>query len=312
MNRRRFLRISATAFASATLFNPALAKKLKIEKFEWQGNVLGSNISFTILHYSKERAKFIVQKSIEEIKKLEKYFSIYQKDSLINKLNKQGFLENPPSQFQDLIKKSIVAGEKSEGYFDITVGSLWQDYNLDKKGVKYGTYKDIFIEKDKIFFKQKNINITLNGIAQGYITDQVKNIFFANGLKNSLLELGEIYALGNQSSKETGWNIALENGETNKIEKIINLKDRAVASSSNYGGYFSDKKNHIINPFNIKKTNMITVSVIANNATDADYISTAIIAIANKKKAQKIFKNFDIEIIFYTAKNSKSIVSNNI
>ena len=63
--------------------------------------------------------------------------------------------------------------------------------------------------------------ITLNGIAQGYITDRLAARLRDMGFEQVLIEAGEIYAL----SSDTPWRVGVAGSDRQ-------LADRAVATSS--------------------------------------------------------------------------------
>ena len=49
---------------------------------------------------------------------------------------------------------------------------------------------------------QNQSSITLNGIAQGWITDKITNLLIENGFTNTLVDFGESYAAGLYEEKK--------------------------------------------------------------------------------------------------------------
>jgi thiamine biosynthesis lipoprotein len=132
--------------------------------------------------------------------------------------------------------------------------------------------------------------LTLNGIAQGYITDKVGDLLKARGFVHVLVNLGEQLALG---PKWTGdaWIIAIADpaGQGRSITQIP-LQCGAVATSGGYGCRFDEAGNftHILDPrTGAAKCQWASVSVLADRATLADGLSTAL-AIAPPADARRL------------------------
>ena len=256
INRRRFIQILGAFGACTALPISVLANERAI--IEWDGISLGADSNIKLFHPDKDKAKKILSASLKEITRLEKIFSLYRDDSLIVELNKNGILKNPPKEFRELIEKSKYFGDITNGQFDITVQSLWNKSG----GTDLVDYKKIRIEED-IFFEKQGMQITLNGIAQGYITDKVTELLRNEGIDNALVSLGEKYALGSHP-QGGNWRIGVANSD-----KVIELNNQAIATSNN-------DIDHIYDPRSGKLAKKKQITVIADNATKADALSTAL------------------------------------
>ena len=315
ISKRRFLQIvGVTSIGFHSVLALAKNKLIKIKK---SGRLLGTDAQITIFCDSKEKGEIVLDKCFNEAKKLESMFSLYKNDSVISQLNKNGEIHNYPNQFRELIEIALRFSKISNGAFDITVQPLWKLYedfytNNDnankvikdseiKNALKKVNYKNIYIENKKIFFKDENMSITLNGIAQGYITDKVTEILSDFGISKTLVNMGEYRALGSKNNGES-WKIGIINpDQTWKISKILPLQNMSVATSGGYGHYFDSdiKAHHIFNPKSGKNDNFYkSVTVKAKTATIADGLSTTLFA-TNKKFHKQIINNFkNIEVIY--------------
>ena len=75
------------------------------------------------------------------------------------------------------------------------------------------------------------MSITLNGIAQGYITDKVTELLASFGISNTLVNMGEYRALGSKNNGED-WKIGIRNpDQTWKISQILPMQNMSVATS---------------------------------------------------------------------------------
>lgn len=293
-NRRRFIKI-AGYLAGATIlpgFTLTSNAPTAFKKYIWNGTSLGADMGFSLIHNDKTKATKIINKALNELKRLESYFNIYESNSVVSRLNKEGSIKSPPAEFLDLISKSIEFGDLTDGYFDITVQSTWNKENPNKSLVNY---KNIIVEDNSIYFKKRGMQITFNGIAQGYITDKIKDIFVEEGIENSLIELGEKYALGDSHKNINGWNVAIEGHN-----EVVALKNKAISTSSNNASYFQPNKNHILNPHTLKPENLFnSASIISDTATNADAISTAILSLNSLDRALKLVEHTSSKIFYW-------------
>lgn len=294
ISRRKFLSVSAICIGSQLL-----AKNIENKKITWEGIALGAPSTMTLYHHDISYAKSVLKKCELEIIRLENIFSLYRKNSSINQLNKNGYLNNPPKELLELITFSNLISKQTKGAFDISIQPLWQVYSkyhnnekILKQKVeevkKLVSYKNISFNEKQISFKEKNMAITLNGIAQGYISDQISQLLKKEGFTNVLVDLGEINALGQHPSKRD-WNISTP---YLKDLKYIPLNNKAMASSGAYGTRFNEKYHHLINAKKAVSVDYInSVTVVASSATLADVLATAI-AVSSKSRREKIMKTY--------------------
>jgi thiamine biosynthesis lipoprotein len=118
--------------------------------------------------------------------------------------------------------------------------------------------------------------ITLNGIAQGFITDKVVALLKSFGLEHALVNVGAIRAVGRPAGFEA-WPVHLDAAGTS--HKTVGLKDGSVATSDALGTTLdaSGSVSHIVDPRNGKPAPVLwrRMSVMHRSAALADGISTA-------------------------------------
>ncbi|MDC0933840.1 FAD:protein FMN transferase [Arcobacteraceae bacterium] len=310
ISRRKFLKITAVSLAIPFSSNLLLAST--VEKTIWEGKALGANANMTLFHEDPSYAKKTLNICLNEVKKMEKIFSLFDENSSISILNKQGFINNPPKELVQVLQFSHQISKNTKGAFDVTVQPLWNTHakffknnhsndnqNTEKlkksiqKAKKLISYKKLIIDEKKISFKKEGMKITLNGIAQGYITDKITNILKEKGFKNVLVDLGEINSIGGYNDKRD-WNIATP--YLNDRE-YITLNNMAVASSGGYGTKFNEKYHHLFDTKTGTSANHLkAVTVKAPNAMLADALSTAIyvMPVKESKKLKKVYPKVEI------------------
>jgi FAD:protein FMN transferase len=296
ISRRRVLRIVATAGVAAALPGKAFTKPLG--PVSWRGTALGADAAITLYHPDPEKANRLVSGCVAEVRRLESIFNLYDKGSDLSRLNREGHLRNPPAELAALLIESQRLGAWTGGAFDITVQPLWQLYRdhfsqsrTDTAGPSVGEidrarrlvdYRAIRVSGDEIQFDDPNMAITLNGIAQGFITDRVTDRLKAGGVDRVLVDMGELRALG-QHPDGRPWRVGLKDPVSpGDFSQIIDLDDRAVASSGGYGTRFGvhGKHHHLFDPrTGTSSDHHAGVTVLAPSAILADGLSTGMSAL---------------------------------
>lgn len=245
----------------------------------------------------------------EEFKRIENLTSKYIETSEISRLNKQGKLHASPDTFY-IIQKAKEFAQGTEGTFDITVApliDLWgftsQNYVVPTASQIKDTLKligsdkiNLNIKDNVVEFRLSGMKIDLGAIAKGYALDSSVKKLKEKNISSCLINAGgQIYALGTRLGKP--WKIAIQNPRSSGIfSGFLEIENKSLATSGDYRQYFTKEKkrySHILNPNTGYPANsgIISVTVIADNATTADALSTAFF-VMGKDKSMEIVKKF--------------------
>jgi len=275
LNRRRFLMIAA-----ATAAVPTGARAAKTAS--WRGMALGAGASMKIAGLSKNDATPIFAAVEQELLRLEQIFSIYRDDSEISRLNRDGVLKSPSAEFLQVLTLAGSLHHASGGAFDPTVQPLWLALAKGASGDDLVKARDVVgwlhleFDAERIRFHGPagQHALTLNGIAQGAITDRIAALLKSRGLHNVLIDMGEVAALGTNNGQHWTVGISKPNDE---VAKRLTLSDRAIATSAPEATLIGPDADlsHIIWPSGEKAVRKL-VSVSAPNAALADGLSTAL------------------------------------
>lgn len=292
--RRRFLAISAAA-ASVTGRAPAAAATPTV----WRGQALGAAVSITLSHPDPAAAKRLLAACTSEVVRLEGIFSLYRADSAVSRLNRAGALDAPPLELVDLLGRCATFSALTDGTFDVTVQPLFRRYadhfastNADPAGPKVDDalglvdWQRVEVTPGRIALTRNGMAITLNGIAQGFITDRIADLLRAHGMTDVLVDLGELRALGRHPDGRP-WRVGIRGRAE---EAAMNLADRALAVSAGSGSPFEStgRLNHLLDPATGGCADPTrTVVVQAQEATTADAMATAF-ALMPQKRAHAI------------------------
>jgi thiamine biosynthesis lipoprotein len=295
MRRRRFLRILAAASGLA-LPRPgaAAAPAADAPLVTWTGPALGGIGSIALHHPDPQAARPLVAACAAELRRLEAIFSLWQPDSRLSELNRRGVLVAPPPEMVALLEEAQRIAALTGGLFDVTVQPLWALYRdhfaaagadpagppqaaLDAALARIG-HHHLRVAPDRIALAARGMAVTLNGIAQGYVTDCIAALLRRGGVAHMLVDLGEARATGLHPGGRP-WRAALSDPEAeDRIWGEVELLDHALATSGD-GGFVFDpagRFTHLLDPRSGRSPRRHrAVSVLAPQAARADALSTA-------------------------------------
>ncbi len=265
VTRRRFMSVCAMAGACAAM--PWANALASTPLHRWNGILLGANVSLTLAHPDRKEASRIFKLCVREVKRLENIFTLYDSHSELSRLNKNGILQAPSPEMVDILNKAGAYHALTSGAFDVTVKPLERGpEHLHLVGMD-----KVDISKTAIRFTQAHMGITLNGIAQGYITDRITELLKSEGLNNVLVELGEKRSIGTHPQGRP-WNLAIEGQK-----QPVPLTNKAMATSAALSP--NTNTHHIFKPQNGQFAGAHqNVSVIAETAAMADALSTGFLS----------------------------------
>ncbi|MCY4480631.1 MAG: FAD:protein FMN transferase [Rhodospirillales bacterium] len=291
--RRRFVAIAAAAAGLPFAALRAGAETAHLHR--WSGIALGAAAEIVLYDPDATRARRLIARCVEEIDRLEDVFSLYRPESAICRLNRDGHLKAPPLELVALLAEARSYSERTDGIFDVTVQPLWRLYaaHFARPGAAprgpaeaeharaqaLVDYRTVEIEPGEVRFARPAMAITLNGIAQGYITDRVAALLHDAGMGDVLLDIGEVRALGRHPDGRP-WRVGIRRAaEPEIVARTVTLTDRAVATSAGIASPFdaSGRHHHLFDPATGRPApGAGQVSVIAPRATMADAVSTAL------------------------------------
>ncbi len=294
LTRRRFIGIAA----ASALSGPASGRAAS--DVRWRGQALGAEASITLAHPDRRRADAVLLVCREEIRQLEQVFSLFRRQSAIVRLNRDGRLDDAPAALIELLGIAHHFSAISDGAFDITVQPLWQLFSHGgdcpepaKALLDLVNWRQVHADGRAISFGLSDMAITLNGIAQGYITDRVAMVLRAHGFDRVLVNMGEYRGLGRRADGRR-WRVGIGHPDGRGLLDSIGLENQAVATSSALGtplGCTGDGlAHHLFDPRTGKPAaSWQSVSVIADRAVIADGLSTTI-AVAEPAHAERLLK----------------------
>ena len=283
-------------------------------------DIFAMDTYMTLTAYGKN-AKKALDAAVDEINNIEQLVSTGIDSSEVSQINKNG--KGSVSETTGyLIKRSKEIYDSTNGAFDITIYPIMQAWGFPTENYRVPGKKELKKlrglmgadhvlydeKKQEVTLDKKGMKIDLGGIAKGYTSSKVMDVFRENGISSAVISLGGNVQTLNGKPDGSDWRVAVENpADTGSYIGVLSIKDKAVITSGGYERYFKqDGKtyHHIIDPATgyPADSGLISVTIVSDDGTLADGLSTSLFIMGEEKAAQFWRENSDeFETIMETA-----------
>ena len=269
-------------FTALTLLLACACTGGKYETFSGyaQGGTYRVKVNMQGVRVSPETVAAAIDSLLEAID-----FSIsgYNRNSLLSKRN-AGEEIVPDRYFSELLELSEKYKELSGGAFDVYSGPLFDLWGFGFTSDSLPS--DEAIERALADCKAGKI-LNFNAIAQGYSCDIVAEYLYSIGVKDMLVDIGEIFCDGRNPSGE-GWSIGVDNPVDGNDSPGSDLRGiwrsngaaQGIVTSGNYRKFYvkdGKKYAHTIDPRSGRPVEhgLLSATVVAPTAAEADALATA-------------------------------------
>lgn len=303
VGRRRLLMLAAVL----PLAGWRIAQNAHAAPLQWQGMAMGAPASLVLHHEGDiQRAQAALTATLAEVSRLEGLFSLFRADSTLSQLNRAGRVDNAPPEFTALLRTALDMARLSNGVFDPSIQPLWSLYfdhfvvagnaQAPAAAMVAGAralvdWRGVQVAGSTVSLARPGMGLTLNGVAQGFITDRCSAVLGAYGFSHMLVDMGEPRAV---AAKPDGsaWQIGLADPrDPNRALHTLSVLDQAVATSGGYGTMLdaAGLYTHLINPHTAATAPAFeSVTVLAPTATQADALSTTLALIPRTDVAARL------------------------
>ena len=183
-----------------------------------------------------------------------------------------------------LTERALELYQETDGAFDIAIYPVMEAWGFPTQNFQVPSQEtldqllpltdagNISYDKEtrKISFGVEGMKIDLGGIAKGYTSSRIMDIYKDNGITSGLVNLGgNVQALGTKTDG-TKWKIAVQSpDDTEDYLGILSVQDKAVITS---GGYPAE-------------SGLVSVTIVSTDGTLADGLSTSLFIMGEEKAA---------------------------
>jgi FAD:protein FMN transferase len=263
----------------------------------------------------------IAEKTFTEMENLEVLLSRSLSSSEVRVINREAGEEPVPVEPEtyQLVLQSLEYAGLSGGAFDPTIGpliDLWgflgQEYRLPGDVeieavlplIDHGMV-EINPDKKTVFLPRKGMALDLGGIAKGYIIDRAVDFLIDLGVKSAFINAGGDIMLLGPGPENGPWRIGIRHPrKENRVIAVLNLESGAVVTSGDYERAFTVNDmnyHHLLDPdTGYPARSLASVTVVAETATAADALSTALFILGVEEGLKLIDKVPGTEVVFIT------------
>ncbi len=273
---------------------------------------LGTTLTLRVAHADRAVADRALDAAVATIRHVEAQMSLFNPDSAVCCLNREGVLQNPHPDLVRILRIAQEVSARSGGAFDVTVQPLWQAFEAAQRG---GTglpseatvseacsrvgWQSLQISPRRLRFSKPGMALTLNGIAQGYAADLVRDQLRAGGIEHALINTGEWTALG-QPDAGHGWTLGVANpGDESMLITSLLMDGRSMATSADSQTAFSSdlRNHHIFDPHTgYSPPGLASVTVLAASCAVADAL-TKVMFVAGMERAMTLAQQWQVDVL---------------
>ncbi len=306
-----FTAIAVLALVIVGLTIPFLSRFVR--PFELESGyrlVMGTFARVVVVAKDTDTARRCIENAFTEIDRVDELMSDYKSDSEISLVNTNAAekaVKVSKSTFE-ILQRSVKFSRLTDGAFDITVGPLVDLFRLAKESQiapgqeeiekaksKVGYEKLILDRKNKtVQFTIEGMRLDLGGIAKGYAIDKAIEAIQEAGAIGAMVDIGgDIRCFGVPAKGKDRWLIGLQDPNLPRdtpgpsLVLTLRIADGAIATSGDYQQFVlieGKKYSHIIDRQTGTSTEgLSSVTIIADNATNADALATAVSVMGAEK-----------------------------
>jgi len=257
------------------------------------------------------------------LKEYNMIFSVYEKKSVISKINNNEEVTLTP-EFIACFNKAMEISQISDGAFDITCGPIVNAWGFGPEEKKKMTpervdslklltgYQKVKIENGKVIKENPNMKLDMNALCDGYFCDLICEFLQQKGCKNYMTEIGgEVKARG-KNEKGNIWTIGINKPVdenvflNNEIQAKVHIGNKALATSGNYRNFYIEdgkKYAHTIDPktgYPVQHS-LLSATVITEDGMTADGFATTFMVLGLEKSIELSKQMPEMEVYFIYA-----------
>jgi thiamine biosynthesis lipoprotein len=264
-------------------------------------DLMGTRVSVELWHEDAEAAAQLIDRVLDEYRRIDREMSTYRPDSEISMLNARA--ATAPVVVSDelfaLIDKALSLSRMSDGAFDISYESVGYLYDFRARqhpsheqidaALAAVDYRHIRIDAatHSVSFELPGMRINLGGIAKGYAVEQGARLLREAGIEHALLNAGgDTRLIGDR--RGTPWIVGIRHPRAeNAFATRLPLVDEAISTSGDYERFFEEdgrRYHHILNPATGEPTEtVLSATVIGPDATMTDALSTTVFVLGSER-----------------------------
>lgn len=258
--------------------------------------------TYMVLQAYGENAQAAVDAAADEVNRLDALLSTGDENSEVAQVN-AGMTVTLSDDTAYLLERSLELYQDTNGAFDIAIYPVMQAWGFPTQEFTVPAQEtldallpltdaaDISYDAQKktIHFEKEDMQIDLGGIAKGYTSSRIMDIYRQYGITSGLVNLGGNVQVYGAKTDGSLWRIAIQSpDDESSYLGVLTAKDVAVITSGGYERYFEQDGvvyHHIIDPATGYPANngLVSVTIVSADGTLADGLSTSLFIMGKEK-----------------------------
>ena len=304
---------------------PVMAFATEVRRFE--GETMGSTWSVNAVLPDGVDEATIRQGIQGEVDRVVAQMSTYEADSDLSRFNRApaGTWQTLPAEFYAVLSYALSLARDSGGAYDPTVGplvNLW-GFGPDKRPHEAPDAKAIDAARARVgwsrirldenghrAFQPGGIYVDLSSVAKGFGVDQVARFLDHAGVHAYLVEVGGELRGKGRKPDGSPWHVGIERpgaaagavDDPGQVERIVSLRDKAIATSGDYRHFFESGGrfySHHIDPRTGYPVahRVASVSIVADDCMHADSLGTTM-TVLGPEEGMRYAKAHGVAVLF--------------
>ena len=252
----------------------------------------------------------IITEAFDLCAKLEALLSRTIEGSDVNRVNSAcgAAVEVDPLTAQ-VINAGLYYGDLSGGMFDITIGRLIRLWDFGGapsvppgaklvEAISSIDYKKVSLADNTVQLGDPEALLELGGLAKGFVAEQLALFVMESGARGVIVDLGGDLCFKGAKEDGSPWRIGVRDpdGGKNDLIAVIDTDEASAATSGVYERRFEHdgiSYHHILDPGTgmPAESDIVSATVLASNAMDADALSTVALLLGSAKAAGALEKS---------------------
>lgn len=260
----------------------------------------------------RENTDLAVDAAFAEIRRIEEFATDYDDSSEVGRINAYADI-HPVKASQELIGLLLRSRQfhaMSDGAFDVTVGPMVKAWNFKSDSPQVPSDRAlralvplvgdrlIRIGGDSVYLPFRKMAIDLGAIGKGYAARRASEILSMQGFRHFIVDIGGNLSIVDIDSMATASvPTSVDVRDPRHPERTIGqiaVRSGGVSTSGDYERCFfinGIRYHHLLDPATGRPArDLISVTIVTNDAESADALSTAVFVLGRKKGAELLGK----------------------
>lgn len=243
----------------------------------------------TVCSMGGDMSQDVLDEAQRLCERAEKLFSRTLPASDVSRINQaNGQFVEVDSQTAELVGLSLAYCASSNGLFDITIGAVSELWDFTEgvvpspeaiaQALPHVDWRGVQVQQDAVRLEDPLARLDLGGIAKGYVTDRVMELFKERGIENAYVNFGGNVSVMGRNEKGNPWSVGVRDpfgASSSDVVALMKTTEGSLVTSGLYERSFEkDGKRywHILDPRTgyPAQTDLVSASVFCTESIDGE------------------------------------------